>query len=61
MLFTFTPSPGDDGEPHAPLRLCTPCWSYAKQVDERGEPVTFTHAFEHGTDEQLLRFMGWAS
>jgi len=65
MLFTFTPEPqpwhgfGDDAPPN--LRLCTPCWGYAKSVDERGEPVTFDQAYNHGTDEQLINFLGWSS
>ncbi|MBP5896366.1 hypothetical protein [Streptomyces scabiei] len=58
MLFTFTPDPGPwDGDVGS-HRLCTPCWSAAKLLDERGEPLTFTTAFDHGTDEQLLRLLG---
>ncbi|MFF1284369.1 hypothetical protein ACFVY4_26955 [Streptomyces sp. NPDC058299] len=65
MLFTLVPEPrpwhgfGDDAP--ANLRLCTPCWSAAKQADEAGEPITFTDAFNHGSDEQLLAFLGWGS
>ncbi|WP_333745789.1 hypothetical protein [Streptomyces sp. IBSBF 2950] len=58
MLFTFTPTPGPWGGEVDSHRLCTPCWSAAKVIDERGEPLTFTSAFDHGTDEQLLRFLG---
>ncbi|MGR3875735.1 hypothetical protein ACUXZZ_45200 (plasmid) [Streptomyces graminifolii] len=65
MLFTFIPEPqpwhGFDEDAPPNLRLCTPCWSHAKTIDERGEPVTFDQAFHHGTDEQLLDFLGWGS
>lgn len=63
MLFTFkaTERPWhgfDTDDVPQPSRLCTPCWSTATQADERGDFLTFTDAFDHGTDEQLLDFLG---
>jgi hypothetical protein len=62
MLFTFTREerPWDEEQPPS-MRLCTTCWSIAKQRDERGEPITFEDAIEHGTDGQLLTFLGWGT
>lgn len=65
MLFTFTPAPrpwhGFDDDAPATLRLCTRCWSAATQADEAGQCVTFAEAYAHGSDSELLAFLGWVS
>jgi hypothetical protein len=58
MLFSYQreQQPWDETEP--PVRwLCIPCWGSAQEVEENTGFTTFPEAFNHGTDEQLARYV----
>lgn len=61
MLFTFTAPPAPWNPNPVPRRYCTPCWSRAQLAVDKGVPFTFDETYHHGTDEQLLRFLGYCA